>query len=116
MKKTLLTLAFCVIGTAQLLFAQVSEKEAVARQWIKSNLKELKINSDSDINLRFVRKSISGETLRFQQMVNNVPVFDTEIVVHFNPSGEISFSDHNITKEVFKSIQYLKFQKKELLN
>ena len=102
MKKTLLTLVFCVIGTAQLLFAQVSEKEAVARQWIKSNLKELKINSDSDINLRFVRKSISGETLRFQQMVNNVPVFDTEIVVHFNPSGEISFSDHNITKEVIQ--------------
>lgn len=102
MKKALLTLAFCVIGTAQLLFAQVSEKEAVARQWIKSNLKELKINSDSDINLRFVRKSISGETLRFQQMVNNVPVFDTEIVVHFNPSGEISFSDHNITKEVIQ--------------
>ena len=105
MKKTLLTLAFCVIGTAQLLFAQVSEKEAVARQWIKSNLKELKINSDSDINLRFVRKSISGETLRFQQMVNNVPVFDTEIVVHFNPSGEISFSNQYNTSN-FKRKSY----------
>ena len=102
MKKTLLTLAFCVIGTAQLLFAQVSEKEAAARQWIKSNLKELKINSDSDINLRFVRKSKSGETLRFQQIVNNIPVFDTEIVVHFNPSGQVSYSDHNITKEVIQ--------------
>lgn len=99
MKKTLLTLVLCVIGTLQLI-AQVSEKETAARQWIKSNLKELKINSDSDINLRFVRKSKSGETLRFQQMVNNVPVFDTEIVVHFNPAGEISYSDHNITKEL----------------
>lgn len=102
MKKTLLTLALCLTGAFQLVFAQVSEKEAAARQWIKSNLKELKINSDSDINLRFVRKSISGETLRFQQMVNNIPVFDTEIVIHFNPSGEISFSDHNITKELIR--------------
>ena len=102
MKKTLLTIVFSIIGTAQFLFAQVSDKENEARQWIKSNLKELKINSDSDINLRFVRKSKSGETLRFQQMVNNIPVFDTEIVVHFNPSGEISFSDHNITKEVIQ--------------
>lgn len=102
MKKTLLTLVFCVIGATQLLVAQVSEKEAVAREWIKSNFKELKINSDSNINLRFVRKSISGETLRFQQMVNNIPVFDTEIVIHFDPYGQISFSDHNITKEVIQ--------------
>ena len=102
MKKTLLTLAFCVIGTAQLLFAQVSEKEAVARQWITSNLKELKINSDSDINLRFVRKSISGETLRFQQMVNNIPVFDTEIVVHFNLSGEVSYFDYNVKNNLMQ--------------
>ena len=102
MKKTLLTLVFCVIGAAQSIVAQVSEKEAIAKQWIKSNFKELKINSDSDINLRFVRKSISGETLRFQQIVNNIPVFDTEIVIHFNPSGEISFSDHNITKDVVR--------------
>ncbi|WP_051604437.1 T9SS type A sorting domain-containing protein [Flavobacterium sasangense] len=100
MKKTLLALAFCLIGTLQLLVAQVSEKEAVARQWIKSNLKELKINSDSDINLRFVRKSISGETLRFQQMVNNIPVFDTEIVVHFDLNDQVSYADHNIIKEV----------------
>ena len=102
MKKTLLTIVFSIIGTAQFLFAQVSDKENEARQWIKSNLKELKINSDSDINLRFVRKSKSGETLRFQQIVNNIPVFDTEIVVHFNPSGQVSYSDHNITKEVIQ--------------
>lgn len=90
----------CVVGTTQLIIAQVSEKEAVARQWIKSNLKELKVNSDADLNLRFVRKSKSGETLRFQQMINNVPVFDTEIVIHFNPSGEVSFTDHNISKDL----------------
>lgn len=102
MKKTLLTFLVCLSGTFQLIIAQVSDKESTARQWIKSNFKELKINSDTDLNLRFVRKSKSGETLRFQQMVNNIPVFDTEIVIHFNPSGEISYSDHNITKELVR--------------
>ena len=100
MKKTLLTILFCTFGAWQFVTAQVSEKEAMARQWIKSNFKELKINSDSDINLRFVRNSISGETLRFQQMVNNIPVFDTEIVIHFDLNGQVSYSDHNITKDV----------------
>lgn len=98
MKKNLLFILVLFIS----IFAngQTSEKEQEARNWIKSNFKELKINSDSDINLRFVRKSISGETLRFQQMVNNVPVFDSEIVIHFNPNGQISFTDHNITKDL----------------
>ncbi|UGS24037.1 T9SS type A sorting domain-containing protein [Flavobacterium channae] len=100
MKKTLLTILFCTFGAWQFVTAQVSEKEAMARQWIKSNFKELKINSDSDINLRFVRKSISGETLRFQQMVNNIPVFDTEIVIHFDLNGQVSYTDHNVTKDV----------------
>ena len=104
MKKILLTIAFCVIGSVQFVCAQDSEKETVARQWIKSNLKELKSNSDADLNLRFVRKSKSGETLRFQQMINDVPVFDTEIVIHFNPSGEISYSDHNIKKELVQIV------------
>ena len=107
MKRTLLAIAVFVIGVSQLVSAQVSDKEATARQWIKSNFKELKINSESDINLRFVRKSKAGETLRFQQMVNDVPVFDTEIVIHFNPSGEISFTDHNITKELVQILSLI---------
>jgi zinc metalloprotease ZmpB len=98
MKKNLLFILFLFLS----IFAngQTSEKEQEARNWIKNNFKELKINSDSDISLRFVRKSISGETLRFQQMLNNVPVFDTEIVVHFNLNGQVSFSDHNIIKDI----------------
>lgn len=100
MKKTLLTIAFCIIGSFQLIFAQVSEKETIARQWIKANFKELKNNSDADLNLRFVRKSKSGETLRFQQMVNNIPVFNTEIVVHFNLLGEVSYFDHNVNHNI----------------
>nr|WP_294774391.1 T9SS type A sorting domain-containing protein [uncultured Flavobacterium sp.] len=70
--------------------AQVSEREAEARQWIKANEKNLKINPNENFSLRFVRKTQTGETLRFQQLKNGVPVFDSELVVHFSPYGEIT--------------------------
>ena len=93
-----------IVGLLSLTFhfsnAQTSDKESKARTWIKENVKELDLKSDSDLNLRFVRKGLSGETLRFQQMLNGVPVFDTEIVVNFSPTGEISYTELNIDKNV----------------
>lgn len=80
--------------------AQTSDKEGQARAWIKENIKELNLNSDSNLSLRFVRKSLSGETLRFQQMINGVPVFDTELVIHFSNNGEITHTDLNFDKNV----------------
>lgn len=79
-------------------FGQTSEKEQAARNWIKANYKDFKFNSDNELNLRFVRKGLSGETLRFQQMMNGVPVFDTEIVINFSPNGEVAYTDFNVDK------------------
>ncbi len=78
-------LAFMTIGNAQ-----VSDKEAAARLWIKANETKLNINPNDSFSLRFVRKTQAGETLRFQQLKNGVPVFDSEILVHFSPDGEVS--------------------------
>lgn len=60
-----LTFAFSYYGKAQ-----VSSNEAAARNWIRSHSKELNINPSDNFKLSFVRKSVSGETLRFQQMMN----------------------------------------------
>ncbi len=79
---------------------QTSEKEQAARDWIRTNYEEFKFNSDNELNLRFVRKGLSGETLRFQQMTNGVPVFDTEIVINFSPNGNVVYSDFNVNKSV----------------
>ena len=100
MKKQLLAVAALFFGFTAMVVAQNTTKEAQARAWIKSNAKELKITSDADLNLRFSRKSLSGETLRFQQMVNGVPVFDSELVVHFSPSGEITHTDFNAVRDL----------------
>lgn len=100
MKKKLqltITLLFAFAGS---LVAQVSsEKEAQARQWIKDNANELHINPGQSFSLRAVRKTQDGETLRFQQMVNNVPVFDTEVLVHYT-DGEVTSSAVNYDANV----------------
>ncbi len=81
-------MAFFTVITASI--AQVSDKETEARLWLKANAEKLEINPNETFSLRFVRKTQAGETLRFQQQKNGVPVIDSEIVVHFSPYGEIS--------------------------
>lgn len=80
--------------------AQVSEKETEARRWIKANEGKLHINPNDTFLLRAVRKTQSGETLRFQQLKNGVAVFDAEILVHFSPDGEISYTDSTYDSQV----------------
>ncbi len=82
-----LTFAFSYYGKAQ-----VSSNEAAARTWIRNHGKDLNIKPNDNFKLSFVRKSLSGETLRFQQMMNNVPVFKSELVIHFNPSNAITYT------------------------
>ncbi|HNP34008.1 MAG TPA: T9SS type A sorting domain-containing protein [Flavobacterium sp.] len=81
--------------------AQVSDKEGAAREWITSHAKDLKLKATDKFKLSFVFKSTAGETLRFQQMLNDVPVYQSEIVVNFNPSNEIAFTNdsHDTTVE-----------------
>lgn len=76
-----------------------SDKEATAREWIASHSSELNIKSYHSFKLSFVRKSLSGETLRFQQMVNDVPVFDSEILIHFSPNSEITTTASTYDKD-----------------
>ena len=90
-----LKLRYAIVAMIAVLFttnAQVSENEPAARQWIKSHSKELKIKPTDVFKLSFVFKSEMGEVLRFQQMMNNVPVYQSEIVVNFNPSKELVFT------------------------
>lgn len=72
--------------------AQVSKNEVVARQWIENHANELKIKPTDAFKLSFVYNGLAGETLRFQQMMNDVPVYQSEIVVNFNPSNELVYT------------------------
>ncbi|MGV3697339.1 T9SS type A sorting domain-containing protein [Flavobacterium sp.] len=80
-------IAFSLAGNAQ-----VSQNESVAKAWISAHATDLKLKSTDTFKLSFVFKSEAGETLRFQQMMNDVPVYQSEIVVNFNPSNELVFT------------------------
>lgn len=84
------TLALILISFSG--FAQISMNETAARQWIASHASDLKIKPTDSFKLSFVFKSEAGETLRFQQMINNVPVYQSEIVINFNPSNELVYT------------------------
>jgi len=90
-----LKLHFALVALLALSFgthAQESQKEGVARQWITDHASDLKIKPTDTFKLSFVFKSTAGETLRFQHMMNDVPVYHSEIVINFNPSDELVFT------------------------
>lgn len=80
--------------------AQTSDKESAAREWITTHSKDLGVKDFHTFKLNFVRKSLSGETLRFQQMLRDVPVFSSEIVVHFSPNNEITTTSSSYDAKV----------------
>jgi len=100
MKLKLSLVLLLLVATVFTTQGQVSDKENDARAWITSHSRDLNIKSFHTFKLNFVRKSLSGETLRFQQMVNNVPVFDSEIVIHFSPNNEITYTSNTYDANV----------------
>ncbi|HLV24509.1 MAG TPA: T9SS type A sorting domain-containing protein [Moheibacter sp.] len=79
--------------------AQESAFESAAKRWIAENSVELGLKSHHEVDLRMARKGPSGETLRFQQMISGVPVFQSEVVVHYNNKGILTFSSESLQKD-----------------
>jgi len=86
------------------LTAQESSFETPAKSWIKDHSRNLGIQGFTGLTLSSVRKSNTGETLRFQQMIKEVPVFESEIVIHFNKDGKISYTSTETLKKNLKEI------------
>lgn len=98
MKLKLLLFVGFIYSTITL--AQTSSNEGRARAWIKDHASELNIQPYHEFKLAFVRKSVAGEILRFQQMVNDVPVYQSEIVINFNPSNELVYSSNSYDNSI----------------
>ena len=60
----------------------------------------MNLNDNFNLSLRFVRKGPSGETLRFHQTLDGIPVFGSDLVVHYSPSGELTHTDLKYEKNV----------------
>lgn len=104
MKQKITSLILCGILCCSVVQAQESSFETNARGWIKENTRSLGIPGFTELTLRSVRKGNTGETLRFQQMVKDVPVFQSEIVIHFNKEGKISYTGTESLKHNLKEV------------
>lgn len=92
MKLKTTLIPFLLLGFSSLIKAQESKNEQNALNYIKEHSKEFNLIQDHSLKLRFVRNGLAGETLRFQHTINNVPVFNSEIVVNFNNKNEVAFT------------------------
>lgn len=99
MKQKITSMLLCGILCFSALNAQTSSFETPARGWIKENTRNLGIPGFSTLKLSSVRKGNTGETLRFQQMIKDVPVFQSEVLVHFNKEGKISYTSSESLKK-----------------
>ncbi len=72
----------------------------IARTWLKENQAALKIDANTTFNLRASRKGLSGQTLRYQQTINNIPVFDSEIAIHVSKKNKVSYVANNHKKGI----------------
>lgn len=88
----------CILSFSGL-SAQESSLEASAKKWMSENSRNLGIQNFTRLKLNFVKKGNSGETLRFQQMIKEVPVFQSEIVLHFNKEGKITYTSTESLKK-----------------
>ncbi|PIF46060.1 putative secreted protein (Por secretion system target) [Chryseobacterium sp. 52] len=104
MKQKITSLILCGILCCSALNAQESSYETSARGWIKENTRNLGIPGFSTLKLHAVRKGNTGETLRFQQMIKEVPVFQSEILIHFNKEGKISYTGTESLKQNLKEV------------
>ena len=68
-----------------------NSSEQKGRYWINENREKLKVSNMNDLKLQFSRKSLSGQTLRYQQTISGVPVYHSEIVVHLSPKNRVTY-------------------------
>lgn len=100
--------------------SQLSAQDATlaipAKQWVKENAKSLGIPAYTNVNISFSKVGNSGQTFRFQQFINDVPVYQSEIIVHYDKNGQLTYStSENLKKNVAKINTDPKFSISEAL-
>ena len=76
--------------------------EKMALSWIKSNQQLLKIDRLKDLKVKFLRNSPSGQTIRFHQFMDSIPIYNSEIVIHISPKKEITYVSNTFDPSIQK--------------
>lgn len=93
----LLGVLFC---TTQITFSQ-SQNEAVANAWITQHFGDFTSQrSATHLQKSFNKTGLTGETFRYGQYINNVPVYGVDISVHVSKNNEVTFHSGDYNKTV----------------
>ncbi|UQB67229.1 T9SS type A sorting domain-containing protein [Epilithonimonas zeae] len=90
--------------TFSTMYGQTTTLESKARDWISKNSNKIGTTSKDNFEFQSSRKSLSGETLRFQQTINGVPVYEGDIAIHFNKQGEVTYGTEVAVSKQLKQI------------
>ncbi len=97
----------CLVASFAMTFSTMygqTSLESKARSWIAGNSNKIGASSNDHFDFQSSRKSLSGETLRFQQTINGVPVYEGDIAVHFNKSGEVTYATEVAVSKKLKTV------------
>lgn len=101
LKLNLLVAASFVAVTS--LYGQEATNKNSAENWIKANAAKAGVKSFTNLSLKKVRQADTGETLRYQQYINDVPVYGSELILHYNKSNQLTYvAEENIKSNVAK--------------
>jgi len=90
MKNTLTTLAAMWV---LLVSAQTKTAEQIAYDWIHQHTIDIRFDRPEALKLGFKYSSEGGTTLRYYAFVNQVPIWDHEVLVHVDNNNEVSYFD-----------------------
>jgi len=90
--------------TFSTMYGQTTTLESKARDWISKNSNKIGTTSKDNFEFQSSRKSLSGETLRFQQKINGIPVYEGDIAIHFNKQGEVTYGTEVAVSKQLKQI------------
>ncbi|GGG54455.1 T9SS type A sorting domain-containing protein [Epilithonimonas arachidiradicis] len=90
--------------TFSTMYGQTTTLESKARDWISKNSNKIGTTSKDNFEFQSSRKSLSGETLRFQQTINGIPVYEGDIAIHFNKQGEVTYGTEIAVSKQLKQV------------
>ncbi|WP_299776523.1 T9SS type A sorting domain-containing protein [uncultured Formosa sp.] len=86
----LLPLFGIVICFVQITYSQ-NQNEIVASNWLNSNYATSRTLNAYNLKKQFNKVGESGETFRYGQFVNGVPVLNATVAVHVSPNSEVTY-------------------------
>ncbi|MCC2591641.1 T9SS type A sorting domain-containing protein [Chryseobacterium sp. MFBS3-17] len=91
MKKVIIFIV--MVGAMSLvhMHAQTSIYETTAVQYLQDHRAKFGVSSMAQLKLYDVRKGNAGETLRFNQEMDGVTIFQADVTVHFNKAGVVTY-------------------------